>query len=372
MLSLFLHKKPKTAQYFLSVSSVCLITGIGFLLQNIIGYRAIALLLLLTVSLLSIFLDILPVLLAAVLSALIWDFFFIPPHFTFAIFAPEDLLMLLMYFVIALINAVLTNKIRKAEKEVFEKREKDKTIALYNTLLNSLSHELRTPIATIIGATDNLMVNGIKLSEENKKDLTNEVSKAALRLNQQVENLLNMSRLESGVIAPKKDWCDINELVYSVVAKLGSHLDHNFKISIADGLPLFKIDFVLIEQALYNIFSNAVLYTPPGTPVLIDVHTADHIIEDKGQMSKVQTDLVFVITDNGKGFPPQEIEKVFDKFYRVQNSIKGGTGLGLSISKGFVEAHGGTIRLRNWEGGGAEFTITIPAEASYINALKNE
>ena len=115
--------------------------------------------LLVTVSMLAMFLDIVPVLVASLLSAFIWDFFFIPPRFTLTVGTPEDRILFLMYFVIAMINAVLTNKIRKMEKAVKEKDEKEKSVKFYNTLLNSLSHELRTPITTILGSTDNLQSN---------------------------------------------------------------------------------------------------------------------------------------------------------------------------------------------------------------------
>ena len=132
----------------------------------------------------------------------------------------EDVILLIMYFVIAMINAVLTYKIRQMEKASRKKEEKANTLKLYDTLLHSLSHELRTPIATIIAATDNLQSNNENLTTENKDQLITEIAKASFRLNQQVENLLNMSRLESGFIKPKMDWCDINELVYDTVKKI--------------------------------------------------------------------------------------------------------------------------------------------------------
>ena len=345
----------------------------AYLISDLIGYRVIALLLLVTVSILAIFFDIVPVLIAAFLSAVIWDFFFIPPRYTFSVGNTEDALMLLMYFIIALVNAVLTTKIRKIQKEVMIKEEKEKTIRLYNTLLNSLSHELRTPISTIIGSSDNLLTNDGRLSEENKIDLIGEISTASLRLNQQVENLLNMSRLESGTIQLKKDWCEINELIYSTAKKLNDSLNnHTLKISIADNLPLFKLDYGLMDQVIYNILSNAIQYTPPGTSVLIDAHSSDYITTDEAGVEFTASKFILVISDNGKGFPESEIEKVFDKFYRLQNSKPGGTGLGLSIAKGFVEAHNGTIKVQNWKSGGAEFIIEIPSETSYISALKNE
>ena len=138
---------------------VCSVAALGYFLQGFIGYRVVAFMLLVTVSILAMFFDIVPVLLAAVLSALIWDFFFIPPHFTFTVGTTEDMMLLLMYFIIALIHTVLTFKIRKMQEVARAKEEKANSLKFYNTLFNSLSHELRTPISTIIGSTDNLLIN---------------------------------------------------------------------------------------------------------------------------------------------------------------------------------------------------------------------
>lgn len=180
-------------QYIIAVLLVILVAAVFYLLSSYIGYRVVAFSLLVTVSLLAMFCDIIPVLVAAVLSALIWDFFFIPPRFTFSVGNTEDRLTLLMYLLVALVNAVLTFKIRKAEKIAKEREEREHTVKLYNTLLSSLSHELRTPIAAIIGATDNLQSDNSRLTPQNRNELINEISKASFRLNQQVENLLNMS-----------------------------------------------------------------------------------------------------------------------------------------------------------------------------------
>ncbi|MEK7225249.1 MAG: DUF4118 domain-containing protein, partial [Bacteroidota bacterium] len=206
-----LRRISKTAtlnQFLIGISLVLLVSAVCYFLSGFIGYRVVAFVLLLTVSLLATVFKILPVLTAALLSALIWNFFFIPPLFTFHIGTAEDGFLFLMYFIIAFINAVLTNRIRKIEKRAREDEEKVKTVKLYNTLLNSLSHELKTPIATIVGATDNLLDDTSKMSDNNRKELIENISVASLRLNQQVENLLSMSRLESGFIQPKKDWCD--------------------------------------------------------------------------------------------------------------------------------------------------------------------
>lgn len=360
MLHLFINKKNQKKQYIISVSLIFLISGISFLLSDYIGYRTVAFILLVAVSFIAMFFDILPVVVSALLSALIWNFFFIPPHFTFHISDTEDVLMFLMYFIVAMVNAVLTYKIRQMEKLTQKKEEKQNTLKLYNTLLNSLSHELRTPIATIIGATDNLTSNNTKLTDENKNILLAEISKASLRLNRQVENLLNMSRLESGVIQPKKDWCDINELIYSVVNDIKKDFPkRSFVVHVKENLPLYKIDFGLMEQVLHNLIYNSATYIPQYCTVSVKAYSKDD-------------NLLLIVEDNGAGFPEEEVDKVFDKFYRLKNSKTGGTGLGLSIVKGFVEAHDGTITLENIDGGGAKFTIIIPAETSYIANLKHE
>jgi two-component system sensor histidine kinase KdpD len=185
-------------QYPVSILTILGVALLCFLLNDFIGYQAVALVLLLAVSLLALVFDIWPVLIAAILSAIIWNFFFIPPQFTFYIREAEDILMFLMYFMVALVHAVLTTKIKAQEKKARDKEEKEKAILLYNTLFNSLSHELKTPISTIIGAADTLREQNQSLSTEAKQSLVTEIQIAATRLHQQVENLLSMGRLESG------------------------------------------------------------------------------------------------------------------------------------------------------------------------------
>jgi two-component system sensor histidine kinase KdpD len=357
---IILNKLQKLKQYLYGILSVMVVSAICYLLSAFMGYKIVALLLLFTVSVLAMFLDIFPVLLIALLSALIWDFFFIPPIFTLRISQTDDVLMFLMYFIIALVNAVLNYKTRQWEKIVRKREETQNTLTLYNTLLNSLSHELRTPISTIIAATDNLQTNSAQLTAQDKNELVHEISAASLRLNQQVENLLNMSRLEAGVIQPKKDWTDINELVYEVIKRVEENkITHKIIVNIAADIPLFYLDKVMIEQVIYNLLNNAVIYTPATATIIIHANA----VADR---------LSMVVEDTGNGFPEDEINKVFQKFYRLKNSKAGGTGLGLSIAKGFVEAHNGIIGLQNSVPQGAKFMIEIPTEMSYLKNLKNE
>jgi two-component system sensor histidine kinase KdpD len=346
--------RGKQKQYFISLGLVLLVSVICYGISPWLGYRVVALILLLTVSLIAITFDILPVLVSAVVSAFTWDFFFIPPRYNLHVGNTEDLILLIMYFVIAMISAVLTYKIRQVEKASRKKEEKANTLKLYDTLLNSLSHELRTPIATIIAATDNIQSGNNNLTAANKEELINEISKASLRLNQQVENLLNMSRLETGFIKPRLDWCDISELVYDTVKKIEvDAIPQKISIAINPELPLVKIDKLLLGQAVYNLLNNASLHTKANSKINITALIHANILE-------------LIIEDDGEGFPPEEIENVFDKFYRLKYSKAGGTGLGLSIVKGFIEVLKGNISLENISTGGARFTITLPVETSYL------
>jgi two-component system sensor histidine kinase KdpD len=344
----------------ISILLIVIIASICFVTSELIGFRVVALILLVAVSLLAMVFDIMPVLSAAVLSALIWNFFFIPPLYTFHIDQAEDVLMFLMYFLIASVNGILTYKIREAETKARDKEEKENTIKLYNTLLNSLSHELRTPIAAILGAVDTLKENKAKLSIENQDELLSQIDTASIRLNRQVENLLNMSRLETGMLKLNLDWCDLNELVYSCIQKMSDSLqNHTLVFKANEELPFFRIDSGLIEQVVFNLLHNAIQYTPEESTINI-------------QLEYKPNHCIITISDNGRGFPKEEIESVFHKFYRLPQSKTGGTGLGLSIAKGFTEAHGGQIRLENQQHGGAKFTIIIPSETSFINKLKND
>lgn len=355
---MFPYKINIFRQFIVSFLTIAVVSIVCFLLINFLSYKIVALVLLVTVSLIAMLFDIIPVLFTACMSALIWDYFFIPPKFTLFIQNPEDILLFTMYFVIALINGVLTFKIRQYDKLEQKREEKENTLLLYNTILNSLSHELRTPISTIIGATDNLHASSQNLSEKNKKELLVEISQASLRLNRQVENLLNMSRLESGTYRIKKDWCDIVELVYSVVRQVNNE-NHYVKINVPSLLPLCKIDAGLIEQVLFNLIQNAINYTPYNGSIIINCNY-------------LSNQLYFIVEDNGPGFPESEKLNVFDKFYRLKNTQTGGTGLGLSIVKGFVETHNGTVSLENKKEGGAKFTVHIPCEISNLKAISNE
>lgn len=347
-------------QYLLGISIIILVSFICYLFIEIIGYHVVALILLLTVSILAMFFEIRPIVTVAILSALIWNFFFIQPQSTLSIHTPEDALLFLMYFVIAVMNAVFTTKIRKAEASVQKRKEREKTLQLYTTLFNSLSHELKTPISTILGTIDNLRENDFKFFRTNRQDLYTEIEIAGNRLNRQVGNLLNMSRLESDFLILQRDWYDLNEFIFNIIdnnSLLASQHIINFESD--EDLPLFKLDAVMMEQILQNLIHNSLQYTPPGSVINIIVSYSD-------------SECIIVIKDNGNGFPQDKLQKVFEKFYRLPNTATGGTGLGLSIAQGFAHAQNGTIELKNLSTGGAQFTIKIPSEMTNPKIYRNE
>ena len=340
-------------QYLFSISTIILVSAICFAFSALMGYRVVAFILLLTVSILAITFDILPVLVAATLSAFIWDFFFIPPRFTVHVDTTEDTILLIMYFVIALISGVLTYKIRKIEKAARIKEEKANSVKLYNTILDSLSHELRTPVAAIIGAADNLQLNS-HLTDHNREQLISEISRASLRLNQQIENLLNISRLESGHIQPKSDWCDIQELIYDTVKSVEENSTGRIiSINVSPQIPLCWIDKGLLHQIIYNLLNNAAIHTTSGTRIDISAMCHADILK-------------LIIEDYDKGFNTKNTDEVFQKFSREQHANSHGSGLGLSIVKGFTEALDGKIELINKKSGGALFTLFFPVLTSQI------
>lgn len=350
----------QTLQFLIGLGSIIIVSLLCYLFIDIIGYHVVALILLLVVSVLAMFLETFPIVIVAISSALIWNFLFIQPRSTFNITTPQDALLFLMYFVIAVMNGVFTSRLRKVEAVARQKKAREKTLQLYNTLLNSLSHELKTPISTIIGAVDTLKMNSEKISDNNKTELYSEIDVAGKRLHRQVNNLLSMSRLESNFFKLQLDWYDVNEIVHLVINNnRKENTTHEIKFSSQDNLPLFKIDGALIEQVIHNIIHNALEYTPKGTVVNVTLNW------EKGK-------LLVTISDNGPGFPEDKIDKVFEKFYRLPKTATGGTGLGLSIAKGFTRAHNGDIKLKNLPLGGAEFIVEIPAETAPLNTANDE
>ncbi|MCW1924204.1 sensor histidine kinase KdpD [Luteolibacter arcticus] len=213
---------------------------------------------------------------------------------------------------------------------------------LRRALLDSVSHELKTPIAVIRAALDAHGTAG--------NPYLSEIDTASRRLQRIVEGLLQMTRLESSVIEPRMEWCDVHEIVGSALETTGEIFrGRTFTEQIGADMPLVKTDHALLEQALANVLHNAAVHTPEGTPVELAVARRGKHIE-------------FTVRDHGKGIAAGEEGRIFGKFYRSPGAPAGGTGLGLSITKGFLRALGGEIVARNHPAGGAEFTLRLHAE----------
>ena len=216
-------------------------------------------------------------------------------------------------------------------------------------MLSSVSHDLRTPLTAITGATSTLLEEDRRLDAPTRHALLHTVHAEADRLNRLVSNLLAMTRLESGAIQVHKEWQPLEEVVGAALTRLEAPL-HNRPITtyLPADLPLVPLDSVLIEQVLINVLDNAIKYTPPGSPLSLSAWTTDGAVTVE-------------VADQGPGLPPGEEQRVFEKFYRAQRPRESsGAGLGLTICRGIIEAHGGHIWAENRSGGGTAFRFTLP------------
>jgi two-component system sensor histidine kinase KdpD len=219
---------------------------------------------------------------------------------------------------------------------------------LRNILLSSVSHDLRTPLAAITGAASTLLLEGSKITEEYKTELLRSIHEEGARLARMVTNLLDVSSLESGSVKLNKELYFIEELIGSALMRVEAKLSrHKVQTSIEHGLPLLRMDGLLIEQVLINLLENVAEYTPPGTTVVISALT-------------VKPDVHIIVSDNGPGIPKGDEERIFDKFYAATRADLKGGGLGLAICRGIIHAHGGKIWAQNRPEGGATVTFTLP------------
>jgi two-component system sensor histidine kinase KdpD len=218
---------------------------------------------------------------------------------------------------------------------------------LRNSLLSSVSHDLRTPLAVISGSADSLRASQT-LTDSRDKDLANAIAVESERLGRQVRNLLDMTRLDAGAVELNREWQSIEELVGSAVLRTEKMLvDHVVKVKLPEDLPLLHVDGVLLEQALINLLENAARHTPKGTKVTISGKNLPQTV-------------VVEVSNDGPNLSEGDEDRIFDKFYRPTPNAPQGFGLGLSICRAILEAHGGTIKARNRRQGGVSFMMILP------------
>jgi two-component system sensor histidine kinase KdpD len=238
----------------------------------------------------------------------------------------------------------------RLNKEATESEILRRTDQLRTALLNAVSHDLRTPLATIIASAGSLRQQDVSWTEEERQAFAQAIEEEAERLNRLVGNLLDLSRIEGGSLRPQKSWHDLGLLVDDVARRLaGVTSGHRMVVDVVADLPPVFLDAVEIDEVLSNLVENAAKYSPAGTEISIDVRREGEAVR-------------MVVADRGSGIPAASLPHLFDPFYRVMDgqARPQGLGLGLAIVKGLVEAHGGRVRAENRGGGGARFIVTLP------------
>jgi two-component system sensor histidine kinase KdpD len=248
--------------------------------------------------------------------------------------------------------AVAIERTQLAE-DIDEARVLAETERLRSALLTSISHDLRTPLASIIGTITSLRSFGKLYDEKTRDEMLATAQDEGERLNRFVANLLDMTRIDSGAIELRREMIDLSDVVGSALQRCTKVLaNQRVAVTLAPDLPMFALDFVLMEQVLVNLLDNAAKYAPSGTTIEIDGRRENGTV-------------VIEVRDEGPGIPVDDLERIFDKFYRVRSGDRqrAGTGLGLAICRGFIEAQGGTIVAANRaDRSGAVFTIRLPVE----------
>jgi two-component system sensor histidine kinase KdpD len=222
---------------------------------------------------------------------------------------------------------------------------------LRNSLLSSISHDLRTPLATIVGSASALVEEDSTLKAENKLELSRAIYDEAQRMSTLVNNILDMARLDAGAVELNKQWVPLEEIIGAVLTLLQKRLEGRLvTVKLPSGIPMIYVDAVMIEQVLINLLENVLRYTPERSPVEIKAEASSFAVE-------------ISVADRGPGIPKGSENKLFEKFYRVQReAAQSGVGLGLTICRAIIEAHGGSIQAQNRPTGGAVFSFMIPQD----------
>jgi len=328
--------RGRLPRYAAALALVTLATSIGALARGHIGELDLVMLYLLAVVIAAARFGRGPSLLAATLAVLAFDFFFVPPQYTFLVSEKRYALTFVIMLAVSLVTSGLSLRVKTEERR--------------SSLLSALSHDLRTPLAAITGAATTLRDESAAIDEGQRRELLETICEEADRLERLVRNLLDMTRLESGALVVTRQWVPLEEIVGSALTRLESQLGGRpVRTDLPADLPLVSADAVLLEQVFVNLLENAAKYTPAASPIEIVARAGD------GAMA-------IEIADRGPGIAPGDESRLFEKFFRGRQTASGATsaGLGLAISRGVIGAHGGTITAANRPGGGAVFRMTLP------------
>jgi K+-sensing histidine kinase KdpD len=289
--------------------------------------------------------------LASLLAVCAYDLIFVPPFYTFAVSDQQYIVTFAVMLATALVISALTHRVRQHSEEARQAWERVEAEFLRNTLLSGVSHDLRTPLSAITGAASTLIENRDQLSDAAQSEMLDTIYGESERMERLINNLLDMTRVESGGLQVRKEWQPLQEVVGSVLHRIERRLGgRKIRTDLPADLPLVQIDSVLIGQVLMNLLDNAIAYTPPNST-----------IEIRAREMRDPREIEVEVADNGPGIPPGTETRVFQKFFRAaQPEKRQGIGLGLAICRGIIDAHGGMISARNAREGGAVFRFTIP------------
>jgi two-component system sensor histidine kinase KdpD len=335
---------PGLWRYPFTAGLVGLITAAAFLARSLLDPADMVMLYLLVVMVAAVYWGRGPAIFASVLSVATYNFFFVPPIFTFAVSQASHVITFAVMFTVGLLISGLTERIRREEHRA-------RTEEMRSSLLSAVSHDLRTPLAAITGAATTLRDRAASVEPAQGRELLETICEEAERLERLVVNLLDMTRLESGTIEVKREWVPLEEIVGSALSRLEPQLAaRTVRTELPADLPLLSVDPVLLGQVFVNLLENAVKHTPADSPIEIAARARAGDVEIE-------------VADRGPGLPAGVEAQVFEKFFRARREAGSGVGLGLAICRGVVEAHRGRIVAEQRPGGGATFRITLPVPA---------
>ena len=288
---------------------------------------------------------------ASVVCIVAFNFFFVPPVRSFAVHDPQHLLTFAIMLAVALVISHLVSSVRAQAKAQAELAVAAETERVRSALLASISHDLRTPLAVMSGASSSLAERGEQLGADERRALAGTIYRQARDMAEVMGNVLQMTRFESGAIAIERDWDSLAEIAGSALERVGARLaQHRLMVDLPPDLPLVRVDAILIEQVLGNLLENAARHTPAGTLVRL-------------RAAAQEGELVVSVEDFGPGLQPEDFKRLFAKFHHgAAEGPAGGVGLGLAICRAILKLHGGRIWAEQLPGGGTAFRFTLPLE----------
>jgi two-component system sensor histidine kinase KdpD len=292
-----------------------------------------------------------PGIVASVLCVAAFDYFFVPPRGTFTVDDVQYLLTFAIMLAVALIISGLVRSIRRQAAARAALEIEAETERIRSALLASISHDLRTPLAVMAGASSSLAESGERLSPAERHALAKSVFEQAREMSERVNKVLQMTRLETGALKVERDWASLSEIAGSALARLAERMAaHRVILELPEDLPLVRVDSTLVEQALANLLENCAKHTPPGTIVRL-------------RAQRRAGEILVSVEDYSGGVPEADVERIFQKFNRGAIEEAGtGMGLGLAICRAIIRLHGGKAWAERVPAGGTAFRFTLPVE----------